>query len=377
MKDLQKKAKGALVKKILVRAPNWIGDQILAFPFFYFLRKAYPQAHITVACVPWVEAVQFKDLVNQVFILPRPESTSLWDRWNAMESAAKSLRAFGPWDLGICLPNSFSSAWIQFRSGVKKRRGYSMDGRGFLLNEACVWDREMVSHRSDAYLKLLPQDVQHKVSALDFWGEYPDNELDPKIPGELESFDAKKAWSNNSSRDSGPLDPPKTKYWILAPGSTAESRRWPSERFVALARLIADETGWKGVIIGGPSESSLAQQMISDPSLKLEDWTGKGSVSSYWKVFQKAQFTVSNDSGLGHVAALCGSPVQVVWGAGNPKRTEPIGPGKVKISLNPVDCWPCESNICSQIAGKKLDCLKGITPETVWEEIKTGIRIHL
>ena len=54
---------------ILVRAPNWIGDQVLAFPFFHHLRKAYPKAHIAAVCVPWVENVQFKTLVDEVIVL--------------------------------------------------------------------------------------------------------------------------------------------------------------------------------------------------------------------------------------------------------------------------------------------------------------------
>ena len=143
-------------KKILVRAPNWIGDQILAYPFFYFLRKAFPEAQIAVACVPWVASVQFRDCVDQVHVLVKSEDTTLQARWKAMEKSAKMLQDRGPWDLGICLPNSFSSAWIQFRSGVKIRRGYSTDGRRFLLNDSVAWNREVISHRSDAYLQLLP-----------------------------------------------------------------------------------------------------------------------------------------------------------------------------------------------------------------------------
>lgn len=50
-------------QKILVRAPNWIGDQILAYPFFHHLRAGYPGAQITAVCQPWVASVQFRHLV--------------------------------------------------------------------------------------------------------------------------------------------------------------------------------------------------------------------------------------------------------------------------------------------------------------------------
>lgn len=361
--------------KILVRSPNWIGDQILAFPFFYYLRRAFPKAHICVVCVPWVKDVQFKGLVDEVFTLDRPAESHLFAKLSALEKSAARAREMAPWDLGISLPNSFSAAWFLFRAGVKKRRGYAADGRGFLLTDPIPLDRE-VQHRADSYVKLLENISQNtkthlkEMPAKKFWGVLPENDLDSGIPGILKSFNAQKEWKQNTV-----FECPSEPYWIMAPGTTAESRRWPLDRFATLARLIQEETGWKGLIVGGQSESELAHRLLQDPTLKLEDWTARGSVGSYWKLFQNARFTVCNDSGLGHVASLCGSPVQVVWGAGNPKRTEPIGPGKVKILFNPVDCWPCESNICFQPDGRKLECLKGIEPEALWKEIRSGISV--
>jgi heptosyltransferase-2 len=355
--------------KILVRSPNWIGDQILAYPFFYYLRQGFPKAHITVACSPWVRSIQFKKLVNEVIVLPPTLDDRWFSRLDAIEKGADILRPSGPWDLGISLPNSFSAAWLLFRSSVKVRRGYSVDGRGFLLSDRVRWDKKNVLHRSEAYVRLLPRSCWPRKPVSEFWGILPENDLDPGIPGVLPYFDAEKEWP-----DAEPVDPLETPYWILAPGSTAESRRWPAERFAAFARRVYQETGWTGVIIGGPAEIPIANRLSEDPSLHLIDWAAKGAVTSYWKVFRHAQFSICNDSGLAHVASLCGSPVQVVWGAGNPNRTEPIGPGKVQVILNPVECWPCEKNACSQRVEKKLQCLKGIEDEAVWKEIKSGIQ---
>ncbi len=358
--------------KIVVRSPNWIGDQILAYPFFHYLREAYPSSHIAVVCSPWVEAVQFRNLVDEVHLLPKVKGASLWDKWQSLELGAEGLKQAGPWDLGICLPNSFSSAWLFYRSGVKRRRGYATDGRGFLLQESLPWSRKSISHRAEAYVRLVTEAPLSLPPVSEFWGTYPSNDLDPKIPGVLEQLNVETAWPASTPLDLHPFQIPG-EYYVLAPGSTAESRRWPVERFAALARLIVDETGWSGLIVGGAGESSIARQLASDPSLKLVDCTARGPVTSYWKVFREAQFTLSNDSGLAHMASLCGSPVQVVWGAGNPRRTEPLGPGQVRVLFNPVACWPCESNLCSQPSERRLECLRGIFAEAVWKEIKAGI----
>src|SRR5689334_21383909 len=101
-------------QRILVRSPNWIGDQILAYPFFHYLSQAFPSAWIASVCLPWVEAVQFRNLVNEVHVLPKPAQPNLLSKWEALEHGSESLQKVGPWDLGICLPNSFSSAWLMF-----------------------------------------------------------------------------------------------------------------------------------------------------------------------------------------------------------------------------------------------------------------------
>lgn len=352
--------------KILVRSPNWIGEQVLAYPFFHYLRQAFPRAHITAACVPWVESVQFRVLLDEVLVLPKREGHSPLARLRAIEGAARMLRKAGPWDLGVCLPNSLSSAWMMFRAGVRVRRGYKRDGRGMLLNEGLPWEAAASTHRAEAYVLLLPPEARPDRPVEEFWGTPPENDLGPGLPGVAARFDPSRHWPM-----ADPIDPPHGPYWVLAPGSRAESRRWPEEYFAALARLIAEETGWTGIIVGGPGEGAVALRLSQDPGTKLLDWTGRGAVASYWRLFAGARFTVSNDSGLAHVASLCGSPVQIVWGAGDPRHTKPLGPGRVRIAFNPVSCWPCERNTCSQPQATQVQCLRGILPEIVWCELKT------
>ena len=367
-------------KKILVRSPNWIGDQILAYPFFHWLREAYPRARIVAACVPWVKSVQFMDCVDEVIVLPRAKGKGFMARIRALEDGAAELKSAGPWDLGITLPNSFSAAWELWRGGALERRGYSMDSRGFLLSQKLPPLRSDVkSHRADVYAGLLPEARMADRPASEFWGLPPEAKIsiesvgefadpaDTGVPGVLEKFDAARAWP-----DADPVDPPAPNYWVLAPGSAAEARRWPVDRFAELARLIAKETGLIGLVVGGVAEAPLAERLCDDDALKLVDMTAIGSPATLWKIFRGARFTVSNDSGLAHVASLCGSRVQVIWGAGDTQVTRPIGPGKARVIFTPTDCWPCERNRCERPTGRKLECLLGISPDAVWKEIERG-----
>lgn len=355
-------------ESILVRAPNWIGDQVMAFPFFYYLRKAFPRARIGVACAPWVEEIQFRDLVDDVLPMSRPRQAGLLGRLSSLEDSAGRFRALGFWDLGITLPDSLSAAWLLFRSRAAIRRGYDSDGRSFLLTERLPHSHCRGVHRAQAYLDLLPEEVRPSRPALGFWRVPAESDLDPDVPGELERFDAGKSWPAFE-----PLEPPEGNYWVLAPGSQAVSRRWPVERFAALATLVEEGTGWPGVIVGGAAEAVLADALRRCTSARLLDRTARGPIPVLSRIFSQARFVVSNDSGLAHVAALCGAPVQIAWGAGNPPRTRPLGPGRVRISMQPVECWPCERNTCSLPGSRQVECLTGIQPEAVWKEIQNGL----
>ncbi len=352
---------------ILVRSPNWIGDQILAYPFFYYLRKNFPNARITVACVSWVADIQFRDLVDEIIILPKPEGPGLWQKMRAVFNAGKSASAQGKWDLGISLPNSFSSAVYLYLAKCRRRRGYRTDGRTLFLNEGQPWEKARSLHRSQAYLELLPGEIPraHLRHATEFWGVPAEDKESPDLPGEEKSFNQSRSWPARQ------LVIPVTvkKYWVLAPGATADSRRWPLDRFGQLVETIHQKTGWRGIVVGGPKETEIAEWLCSRHPNALVDYTAQGSVSGLAEIFRRAQFTVCNESGLAHVASLCGSKVHIVCGAADPRRTRPIGPGPVSVTFNPVECWPCEKNICLQAQGKQLQCLLGITSERVWEEI--------
>jgi len=350
--------------RIVVHAPNWIGDQILAYPFFHYLRQGYPAAQIAVACVPWVASIKFRHLVDNVCVLPQPRSSSLWAKACALEAQAKLLRAQGPWDLGLCLPNSFASAWLLARARVQWRLGYNADGRGWLLHDPLSSETWATQHRAAAYVYVLPEHIRPHRAVQDFW-ELMCDRSKPDPPGVRQQFDAERAWPIDT-----PIAAPVSDYWVLAPGSMAPSRRWPVERFAALARHIAHTTGLAGLVVGGRAEATVAHQLCQDPGLALIDCTARGVVAAYWQIFRQARFTVSNDSGLAHVAALCGTPVYMVCGAGDPRKTRPLGPGPVRILYHPVDCWPCEKNVCHQPQERTIACLRGIQPEAVWKEIE-------
>jgi heptosyltransferase-2 len=343
------------MKRILVRAPNWIGDQIMAYPFYRQLRNAYPDAWIGVVCTEWVRDIQFRGLIDEVFVLPRSRSDSVWKTLVNVVRFSRKLRRKGPWDLGVSLPNSFGAALLMFLSGVRRRRGYVADARGILLNEGVRFDAANGIHRAQAYLKLLEREGAPGYEGQDFWTRSSESEFDPYVH-----------W-----QEIEPIEPPEGAYFIIAPGSNADSRRWSAQNFADFIELMIAKHQMRAVVVGGKAEKEIAAALFKR-GITILDYTGQGWVAAHWKLFRNAAFSVCNDSGLAHVAALCGSRVQVVWGAGDPKRTRPIGPGRVQIKVNPVDCWPCERNSCLFQGPRRNQCLKGIEAATILGEVENG-----
>ena len=112
-------------ERLLVRAPNWIGDVVLSLPALRDLRRRFPAARLEVLARPWVgelyRAVPEVDAVVESRGHARPTSR---------RCAAATTSA-------CCFPNSFGTALALWRAGMPERWGYATDGRGVLLTRRC------------------------------------------------------------------------------------------------------------------------------------------------------------------------------------------------------------------------------------------------
>ncbi len=369
-------------QRILVRAPNWIGDQLLAYPFYALLREQFPSAHISVICASWVESIQFRDQVDEVISLGERPQGGILSKMMIFEGWGAMLRQKGPWDLGFLLSPSLSSAWVLRRAGVRRRVGYATDSRGFLLSDAL--EPSLTKHRSMQYIDLLrslvssplPEDLS---TLLGTWEQHPITGEVEETAGRVPTLNFEKSFASVL-----PLELPavlkQRPYGVIAPGAVAESRRWPPERYAELIAILWERLRVPVLLVGGAGERGVEAQIrkrlqlsFSLPEEALHSLLGAGSVGSYWKVLKEARYFVGNDSGLAHFASLAQTPTWVVWGAGDPKQTRPIGTRKATLLFNSTDCWPCAKNFCSLPPGQKLACLMAVDVEQVAEEVVRGI----
>jgi heptosyltransferase II len=123
---------------LLVVAPNWLGDAVMALPAIADIRRRFPEARLAIAARRAV-ADLFR-LVPAVDELLTLEWSGRWWHRHALAADAARLHEIGA-DTAILLPNSFATAWLIRRAAIPARWGYASDLRTPLLSRAVARPR--------------------------------------------------------------------------------------------------------------------------------------------------------------------------------------------------------------------------------------------
>ena len=313
------------MKRLVILAPNWLGDAVMALPAIADVRRGAKDAVIAVAArAPVAPIFRLVPEVDEVLTIERRS-------WFALGTAA--LRG-GAFDTALLLPNSLHSALMVVRAGIRDRWGYRTDCRGRLLTRAVQPPSGL--HQAEYYQQL--------VHALGF----PNGPLEPRLPV---SKTARKAASKLLS--SGGWDP-RTPLVALAPGAAfGGAKRWPPGRFAALASGLAAD-GVRTAMVGSGGDRQTADEVkVREP--RVIDLVGQTDLLQLAGVLALARALVTNDSGAMHLAAAIGTPVTAVFGPTDERATRPLGDGHTVVTAN-VWCRPCMLRECP------LDhrCMEGI-----------------
>jgi ADP-heptose:LPS heptosyltransferase len=126
------------------------------------------------------------------------------------------------------------------------------------------------------------------------------------------------------------LDPPAIRVpeplrglTIVHPGAAARARRWPRERFAAVARAQADE-GRRVVVTGGPGERETADEVARLAGLPSGAvLAGRTALPVLAALVAAAERLVCGDTGVAHLATAFRTPSVVLFGPVSPSRWGP------------------------------------------------------
>jgi len=315
------------VSRILVVAPNWIGDALMAQPLLARLREKRPGLKVDMLAPEWVVPVARRmPEVDEVITTPfRHGALSLRRRWQ-LGRALKERR----YRQAIVLPNSWKAALVPFLARIPSRSGYVGESRYGLLNRLYRKpDKAMRRH----YARL---------------AEAPDTEPRMPLPDARLQVDAAHAAATRARFGI------EGRYAVLCPGAEyGPAKRWP------FFRELAERLEMPVVLLGSPNDIAAAAGVGG------KNLVGKTTLDEAIDLIAGAKLVVSNDSGLMHVAAVLGRPLVALFGSSSPEQTPPQS-GRSRVLWLKPECSPCFQRECPL---GHFRCMRELSVEMVLADV--------
>lgn len=330
------------VNRLILRAPNPLGDAVMAIPAMAAVRQAFRTSTLIVAAPPGIAP-----LFEEVTPVSPDEVLSV-----ERDSEARELRQRNP-DLSILLPNSFRTAWVCRQAGSRERWGYRAHGRSLLLTRAVRRPRGR-RHQSEYYLHLVRE------LGIDAPAMLPRIEATTPTRHRVEEL-----FATHGIDGAMPLVG-------IAPGAAyGHAKRWPPARVAELsARLTA--AGAAVLLVGAAGDRDAGREIESSLSAgsRIVNLIGRTDLRLLVGVLAACRVFVSNDSGAMHLAAAAGVPVAAIFGPTDERVTAPLGDHDVII--HQVFCRPCLLRDCP------IDhrCMQGIGVERVFDAVSRRLEIR-
>lgn len=331
-------------QRILVDAPSWIGDMVMAQTLFQLLKHKYPNIIIDVIAPTWSADLAMRmPEINRVYATPcKRGKLNLLRRRHFANKVRKN-----DYQWAILLRNSFKSALIPWFAGIPKRTGWMGEYRYFLVNDIRHLNAKKFPLMTQRFMALGLQENEC----------LPNTVFQPKLQVDTTNQ------ANLVSRLK--LTPEQGPILALCPGAEfGPAKRWPAEHFAQTANGLIDK-GWQVWIIGSPKEKDLANKINKITENRCVNLASKTTLLDATDLLSMADIALTNDSGLMHISAALDKPLISIFGSSSASFTPPLS-DKAHIISSHLNCQPCYKRKCPF---NHYQCLKSIEPNRIIETI--------
>ncbi len=341
--------------RIGIFLPNWLGDVVMATPTLRAIRRRFGAAtHVVGVMRPYLnELLAAPDALDeQWYFDPHQKSHETGHR--AILGKIKAAK----FDMMILMPNSPQSALLAWLGNATERIGYARNYRGPMLTGK-VYRPRIDGRRID-----LPM-VDYYLRLAETVGCSDESRRLELAVTEADEQAADRVWANLGIRTDGRV------IALNSSGAYGAAKLWPSEHFAELARHVTDHLDHDVLVICGPSEREIAQDIVQRAdrdrvfSLSRERLgltTSKGCLA-------RCRMAVSTDSGPRHVAAALGKPVLTLLGPTSPIWIDNPTIEGAYLQSN-VDCLGCAKRTCPFGHHR---CMQELLPAAVFERLAATI----
>ena len=346
--------------RILIVRLSALGDVLHALPVLSALRARFPDARIDWAVEDKAAAlVEGRPDLTEALVFPRKALNAAargvphpGDLWRITRGYIQQMQE-RTYDVALDLQGNLKSGAVTRMSGAALRFGLAGP-------DAREGNRWFTQRRAAP-----PPEAKHRVERGLAVASALVGEPLPYVPPGFPVDDATRAGVTASLAELGLADRP---FVVLHPGTSGFGafKRWPPERFAALARMLADDG--RGVLVSyGPGEAELAQAVVA-ASRGAATAFAPPSLHALAELIRRASLFVAADTGPLHLAALVETPLLGLFGPKDPAIYGPYGvradgtPGLLPVlTQDDVACRPCTLRRCADPL-----CMRTIAPERVY-----------
>jgi lipopolysaccharide heptosyltransferase II len=176
---------------------------------------------------------------------------------------------------------------------------------------------------------------------------------------------------------------PDGRWIVLAPGGgenagwQMHAKRWPAERFAAVAELAYRQWGLEPVIVGAPGDGQLVSRIAACTDAPIRNAAGTADLEVAAALIAKADLLVCNDSVAMHLGLMLDRPTVAIFGPTNPLAVLPHRLERLKVISSSRPCAPCFWQDAARIKRRRrtsgftcttgrANCMADISVERVW-----------
>lgn len=355
--DLEAAVRWRGVRKLLAVRLDNLGDLLMTTPALTAVRNSLPDAHITLLTSPaGAAAARHLPGIDAAipfvapWVTPRDETPvpgELGEHELRMAIRLAEGRFDGAIIFTVCTQSALPAALMCRLAGIPLRLAYSRENPYGLLTE---WLPEQ---------DVIGDGMRHEVRRqLDLVAAVGLCSGDAQLHFNYRIENVRRLQELMLLAGHDPLRP----YFVVHPGASAPSRRYPAVHFGVAADIIARESGCTAIFTGSDGEQALVEEaraVMGELSVSLAGHLDLGELAA---LIAGAEVVVSNNTGPVHIAAAVSTPVVDLYALTNPQHT----PWQVAAQVLSHDV-PCRWCLKSDCPEGHHDCLRKIEPERVAE----------
>jgi heptosyltransferase-2 len=325
------------IKSILFLRHDRIGDMVLSTAALKALKKAYPNATITVlASERNYEVLKHNPTVDEVII------------YKGFFRFIREIRPRG-YDLVIdpFVTYELKQAFMSYLAKGTYRIGFEEAGREIFFNirgPVASPPKRMVDHLLDLTERLGARKEDYGP--------------------EVFLSDAEIQWAREALAERGISANELT--IAIHPGAHYPSQRWPAERFGELARRILAQCEAKIILLGSSDEEGLLKAAKKSAGKDVQIFSCTG-IREFMALLSRCELLVCNNSGPLHIASALKVPTVSTIGPTVTPLWLPYGENNVVLNKR-LSCSPCNRAVC-----KVHECMESIRVDEVFEAVQIQI----